>query len=77
MVTPEELRRHAGIIARSDDPDTATALRWAAAEIDRLRVKAAVMREALEQIESILVRGDKSASYMLMKVRDALGSMEE
>jgi hypothetical protein len=31
------------------------------------------MREALEQIESILVRGDKSVSYMLMKARIAIG----
>jgi hypothetical protein len=33
---PNALRRHADIIAAHDDPDTATALRWAANEIDRL-----------------------------------------
>jgi hypothetical protein len=34
---PEALRAHADLIGRTDDPDTATALRWAADEIDRLR----------------------------------------
>jgi len=42
----DALRRHADLIGRSDDPDTATALRWAAAEIDSLR---SALKQALRQ----------------------------
>lgn len=34
--TSEALRRHADIVAKGDDPDTTTALRWAADDIDLL-----------------------------------------
>jgi chromosome segregation ATPase len=37
----EALRRHAARIAKYDDPDTATALRWAASDIDTLRARIA------------------------------------
>jgi hypothetical protein len=39
MVEPKALRDHADLISRSDDPDTATALRWAASEIEQLRAE--------------------------------------
>lgn len=35
--TPAALRRHADIVAKHDDPDTTTALRWAADTIERLQ----------------------------------------
>jgi hypothetical protein len=43
---PDALRRHADLIGKSDDPDTATALRWAADEIDSLRD---ALKQALRQ----------------------------
>lgn len=35
--SPEALRLHADIVGRADDPDTATAMRWAADDIESLR----------------------------------------
>jgi hypothetical protein len=34
--SPQALRRHADLIAQRDDPDTTTALRWAADDIEAL-----------------------------------------
>lgn len=49
----EALRRHADRISKADDPDTATALQWAADEIDRLRTELAGATARIDRLAAL------------------------
>lgn len=72
--TPAALRRHADIIAKSDDPDTATALRWAADEIEQLQAQCSARAEWGVKLAQAEVEIEQLRGMLSTTARQALAA---
>jgi hypothetical protein len=67
--SPEALRRHADFIEKHDDPDTTTALRWAADTIEQQAAEIARLQRVLRMV---LQLADLASPIMAAEIRKVL-----
>ena len=71
--TPQALRDLADLHARADDPDAATALRWAADDIDRLTDAIAFIRDLTAEVQpdlTMVAAAELLCRHILRKINE-------